>query len=106
VMGPDAGIGFGPRIAAQWGWMNLPHSHQATLHFGWALQAPVGDFGGRFRPLVDLDLRAGANIPYRRSLRYDYWDNRSALAKAGVPEENLRRAYPVFGGNLGVGFTF
>ncbi|MEC8424259.1 MAG: hypothetical protein VX000_10815, partial [Myxococcota bacterium] len=106
VMGPDAGIGFGPRIAAQFGWMNVPHSHQATLHFGWALQPPIGNFGGRVRPLVDLDLRAGANIPYRRSLRYDFWSEKEELERQGVPEEHLRRAYPVFGGNLGVGFTF
>lgn len=103
VLGPDAGIGFGPRFAARFGWMNLPHSYQTTLHFGWALQPPIGNFGGRFRPLVDLDIRGGALIPYRRTLKRDIVDDPEAF---GVEADDVSLVTPVFGGNLGVGFTF
>ncbi len=103
VLGRDAGIGFGPRFALQWGWLNLPHSWQATGHFGWALQPPIGNFGKRFRPLVDLDLRAGAMIPHRRSLRLDIYDDPEGF---GVDDKDAKRVFPVFGANLGAGFTF
>ena len=35
VLGRDAALGFGPRIAAQFGWVNMPHSFQPTLHVGY-----------------------------------------------------------------------
>lgn len=90
VLGRDAGIGFGPRFAARFGWTNLPHALQTTGHFGWAIQPPVGNFGGRFRPLVDLDLRGGVSIALKRSLQIDQGNH----------------VKPVFGATLGVGFTF
>jgi hypothetical protein len=96
VLGPDAGIGFGPRFGWRWGWVNMPHGYQTTLHFGWAVQPPIPEAGGRVRPLLDLDLRGGVGIPSRRSLRID-------LAKDELKESAVQ---PVFGANLGVGLTF
>jgi hypothetical protein len=103
VMGRDAGIGFGPRFAARFGWLNMSHGLQSTLHFGWAIQPPIGNFGGRFRPLVDLDLRGGAHFSTNRSLQIDLADDESLWEDDDHPE---RKISPVFGGNLGVGFTF
>ena len=104
VLGRDAGIGFGPRFAARWGWTNIPHGGQATAHFGWAFQPPIGDFGKRFRPMVDLDLRGGVNIPMRRSLQYDAWEETKDLPKSN--DDRVSRVSPVIGLNAGIGFTF
>lgn len=95
VFGRDAGIGFGPRLAWRWGWVNMPHGYQTTLHFGYAVQPPIPQASGRVRPLIDLDLRGGIAIPVRRSLRLE-------LSEA----EGKTRIEPVFGANLGVGLTF
>ena len=95
VLGRDAGIGFGPRFAWRWGWVNMPHGYQTTLHFGWAVQPPIPEAGGRVRPLLDLDLRGGVAIPSRRSLRIE-------LAE----QLDQSRVQPVFGANLGIGLTF
>lgn len=100
VLGRDAGIGFGPRFAAQWGWTNMPHGWQTTGHFGWAIQPPIGDFGGRVRPMVDLDLRGGIAIPRPRSLHFDMVE---ATKNDDKPE---RRIEEVFGATLGIGLTF
>ena len=95
VLGRDAGIGFGPRFAWRWGWVNMPHGYQTTLHFGWAVQPPIPSASGRVRPLLDLDLRGGVGIPVRRSLRVE--------AAEKLQES---RVQPVFGANIGVGLTF
>ena len=95
VLGRDAGIGFGPRFAWRWGWVNMPHGYQTTLHFGWAVQPPIPEAAGRVRPLLDLDLRGGVGIPVRRSLRIE-----------AAEELGESRVQPVFGANLGVGLTF
>ncbi|HCH66904.1 MAG TPA: hypothetical protein DFR83_29135 [Deltaproteobacteria bacterium] len=95
VLGPNAGIGFGPRFAWQWGWVNMPHGYQTTLHFGYAWQPPVPQAGGRVRPLIDFDIRGGVGIPVRRSLR---------IEAAEALDES--RVQPVFGANLGIGLTF
>jgi len=96
VLGRDAGIGFGPRFAARFGWTNLPHAFQPTGHFGWAIQPPIGDFGGRVRPLVDLDLRGGVAWALPKSLQLD-------LADESGEESSVM---PVFGATIGAGFTF
>ena len=95
VFGRDAGIGFGPRLAWRWGWVNMPHGYQTTLHFGWAWQPPVPAASKRVRPLVDLDVRGGVGLPVRRSLRIE-----------AAEELGESPVQPVFGGNLGVGLTF
>jgi hypothetical protein len=96
VMGRDAGIGFGPRVSWRNGWTNLPHAWQSTLHFGWAIQPPIGDFGKRFRPLVDADLRGGISMGLRNSIQRE-------IARE---EANEAVVMPVFGLSLGLGFTF
>ena len=103
VLGRDAGIGFGPRFALQWGWTNIPHGWMTTGHFGWAIQPKIGDFGGRVRPMIDLDFRGGVAIARPRSLQFD------AIAAAEADKENdkpERRVEEVFGATLGVGMTF
>ncbi len=103
VFGRDAGIGFGPRLAFRFGWNNMPHGVTTTGHFGWAIQPPIGDFGGRVRPLVDIDLRGGAMIPTDRSLARDPLPGYEQLDKEGNPESPVQ---PLFGGTLGIGLTF
>ncbi|NOY25505.1 MAG: hypothetical protein GXP62_06485 [Oligoflexia bacterium] len=88
----DAGIGFGPRLAARVGWSNLPHAIQTTGHFGWAIQPGFLPSGQRVRPLIDADARAGIAIPVKKSLVRD------ATGKGSV--------LPVFGITLGIGLTF
>ena len=108
VLGRDAGLGFGPRLALRTGWTNLPHAWQTTGHFGWSYQPPIGDFGGRFRPLVDADFRGGVSVASANSLQRD------AAAAAEVVEDNGEAdrfggesaVMPVFGLTVGIGFTF
>jgi hypothetical protein len=106
VLGRDAGIGFGPRFALRFGWLNMPHGLQTTAHFGWAIQPPIGDFGGRFRPLIDLDLRGGVNIDMPRSLHLEAAeaDNKKVNGDWDYGEE--KRVSKVFGLTAGIGFTF
>jgi hypothetical protein len=87
VLGRDAGIGFGPRFALRFGWTNVPHNLQPTLHFGWAFEPPfIPKIGERVRPLVDIDLRGGLAIPFGQHLYPDI--------------------APVFGATIGAGLTF
>jgi len=115
VLGRNAGIGFGPRFAAQVGWVNLPHSLMTTGHFGWAIQPPIPAASGRVRPMIDLDLRGGVAIARRRSLQWDYAElgdltDDQYKAKTGNPAPNPyvkeNRVEPVLGINLGIGLTF
>jgi len=86
LLGANAGIGIGPRFALRAGGTNTPVATQVEGHFGWTLQAPVGEASGRVRPLIDTDFRAGAVIPTGNSLFED--------------------VTPIFGGTVGVGLTF
>jgi len=96
VFGRDAGIGFGPRLLWRNGWTNLPHAWQSTLHFGWSVQPPIGEFKKRFRPLVDADLRGGISVAANNSVQREIARNTDG---EGV-------VMPVFGLTMGVGFTF
>lgn len=91
----DAGIGFGPRFSARFGWTNIPHAFQTTGHFGWAFQPPIPEASGRVRPLIDVDLRGGVAIARERSLQRDLAD---------ISDES--NVMPVFGINAGLGLTF
>ena len=103
VLGRDAGIGFGPRFAARFGWTNIPHAFQTTGHFGWALQPPIPQAGGRVRPMLDADLRGGVAIARERSLQRDL----AASTQADNDEDNDEsNVMPVFGLNIGIGLTF
>jgi hypothetical protein len=103
VLGRDAGIGFGPRFAARFGWTNIPHAFQTTAHFGYAYQLPFPKAGGRVRPLVDADLRGGMAIARSRSLQRDL----AASTQNDNDEDNDEgNIMPVFGLNIGVGLTF
>ncbi len=103
VLGRDAGIGFGPRFAGRFGWTNIPHAYQTTAHFGWAIQPPIPQAGGRVRPMLDADLRGGVAIARQRSLQRDL----SASTKADNDEDNDEgNVMPVFGLNIGIGLTF
>ncbi len=96
VFGRDAGVGFGPRLLWRNGWTNLPHAWQSTLHFGWSVQPPIGDFKKRFRPLVDADLRGGISMAAVNSIQRE-------IARED-PDEGV--VMPVFGLTMGLGFTF
>lgn len=98
VLGRDAGLGFGPRFALKTGWTNLPHAWQTTGHFGWAYQPPIGEFGGRFRPLVDADFRGGVSLAAKNSLQREIAKD-DTIDKEGI-------VMPVFGLTAGIGFTF
>lgn len=89
----DAGLGFGPRLAARVGWANMPHGLQTTGHFGWAIQPGFLPAGERVRPLLDLDARGGIAIRTEHSLFKDTRGDRKLIQ-------------PVFGLTLGVGLTF
>lgn len=119
VLGRDAGLGFGPRIAMRTGWTNLPHAWQTTAHFGWSYQPPVGEFGKRFRPLVDADFRGGVSVAAPNSLQRDVAcfsnPDRGGCEAVEVVEgdEDISGAIddegvvmPVFGLTAGIGFTF
>jgi len=103
VLGRDAGIGFGPRFAARFGWTNIPHALQTTAHFGWAFQPPIPEAGGRVRPMIDADLRGGVAIARERSLQRDVAD----ATQADNDEDNDEGyVMPVFGLTAGIGLTF
>lgn len=91
VLGRDAGLGFGPRIAARWGWVNMPHGWQVTLDPGWAFQPRILPSRERLRPLVDVAIRGGIAIPREKSLQLETGEGAVS---------------PVFGLTAGVGFTF
>lgn len=110
VFGRDAGIGFGPRIQWRNGYTNLPHAWQSTLNFGWAIQPPVGDFGKRFRPMVDADLRGGFSLAAKNSVQRNIarGDTNFDGSLTGSEDKDNGEGVmmPVFGLTLGVGFTF
>ncbi|MBN1336732.1 MAG: hypothetical protein JXB39_12310 [Deltaproteobacteria bacterium] len=91
LLGSDAGIGFGPRIALRMGFTNLPHAFQPELNVGWALQPPMPAGKNRMRPLVDVNLRGGASVARERSLQM---------------EAGGSTVIPVLGLTAGVGSTF
>lgn len=91
VLGRDAGLGLGPRIAMRVGWTNLPYALQTTAHFGWAIAVPGGPTG-RIRPYVDIDGRVGAVFPFEPSLYH-------IGADTDIPVS------PIFGLTAGIGTT-
>lgn len=91
VMGRDAGVGLGPRLALRIGWTNVPYALQTTGHFGWNFAAPLIKGGERVRPFVDIDARAGVSWPFATSLYHD---------------DNPVTVVPVFGLSAGIGTTF
>ena len=108
VFGRDAGLGFGPRLAMRTGWTNLPHAWQQTFHFGWAIQPPLGKFGGRFRPLVDADFRAGFSWAAKNSLQQDVVELKETTTdeEVSLALTDEGKVMPVFGLTAGIGFTF
>jgi len=112
VFGRDAGIGFGPRIQWRNGYTNLPHAWQSTLHFGWSVMPPIGEFNKRFRPLIDADFRGGFSLAAMNSVQRNLARGDTNLdgnvddldAKDGGVGEGV--VMPVFGLTVGVGFTF
>jgi hypothetical protein len=110
VFGRDAGIGFGPRIQWRNGYTNLPHAWQSTLHFGWSIMPPIGEFTKRFRPIVDADFRGGFSLAAMNSIQRNLArgdtnldGNVDDLDSEGGGEGVVM---PVFGLTVGVGFTF
>lgn len=96
----DATAGIGPRAYLKFGGSNVPHALEASGHLGMTTDATFGkkEFKGRVAPLLDLDLFAGALIPYGDTLFRE-------------SERNDKDKFPpivsaTFGMTLGVGTTF
>ena len=110
VFGRDAGIGFGPRLQWRNGYTNLPHAWQSTLHFGWALEPNIGNFDKRFRPLFDMDARGGFSFAAANSIQRNIARGDENLDGETTGDESADNGegllMPVFGLNIGVGFTF
>jgi len=97
VLGRDAGIGLGPRIAMRVGWSNVPYALVTTAHFGWNFAIPLKKpIGPRVRPFVDVDGRAGAQwffVPSRS------WQSINEATDSPVP------IAPVLAITAGIGTT-
>ena len=96
----DATAGIGPRAYVKFGGSNVPHALEASGHLGMTSDATFGkkEFKGRVAPILDLDLFAGALIPYGDTLFRE-------------SEKNDKDKFPAivsatFGLTLGVGTTF
>jgi hypothetical protein len=99
-MGPNASIGFGPRIYFRTGWYNAPHAADLSGHIGWTAKSPTSKKAtGRVRMLLDIDLYGGAMVPYRDSV-FTAGENGN-----GKPKK-LGKAMPNFGFVASVGMTF
>lgn len=99
----DATFGIGPRAYARFGWYNLPHAFDLTGHIGLTEDPSFGkkDHKGRVVGLIDLDLFAGALLPFGQTLlNTEYKDptDPSKGYKVGVR--------PTFGFTVGGGFSF
>ena len=110
VFGRDAGIGFGPRIQWRNGYTNLPHAWQSTLHFGWSVMPPMGEFTKRFRPVLDADFRGGFSLAAMNSIQRNLarGDNNldGNVNDADGEPSGEGVIMPVFGLTIGAGFTF
>jgi len=69
LLGRDAGVGLGPRLALRFGSVDNPDAFQTSAHFGWSQVAPTGEYDGRVRPFIDADLRVGMLLPGADSLQ-------------------------------------
>ncbi len=98
VLGRDASLGFGPHFSLRAGVSDLPWAVQTTAHFGLTKEPPIDALRSakRVRPLIDLDVRAGASVAMKGSIQRD-------LSKLVKDERYVK---PVFGLTLGVGTTF
>lgn len=96
----DATEGIGPRAYIKFGGANTPHVLEASGHLGMTADATFGKktFKGRVAPLLDLDLFAGALIPYGDTLFRD--------SKKNDNDKFPPLVSPTFGLTLGVGMTF
>jgi hypothetical protein len=106
----DASIGFGPRLHWRNGYTNLPHAWQSTLHFGWAIEPNLGQKGNRFRPMIDADFRGGFSLAAVNSVQRNIARGDENLDGETSGDEKADNGesitMPVFGLNVGVGFTF
>ena len=71
LLGRDAGVGLGPRLALRFGTVDIPDAFQTSAHFGWSQVAPTGEYDGRVRPFIDADLRVGMLSPREGSLQLE-----------------------------------
>jgi hypothetical protein len=93
LLGKDAGIGLGPRVAVRLGRLDLPRANQLTFHGGYTLKAPGIEADGRIRPFIDADFRVGMIFPQTGSLQL-------------MGGESASLVQPTFGMTAGVGTTF
>lgn len=110
-IGRDIALGIGPRLVLRSAWLNIPHSWQPTLHFGWSF--PINAISGnqRVRPFVDLDARGGMVLLRHKSLIYDTWTDdtftpNETQTNQPSSDQRIGRVMPVFGLTAGIGTTF
>lgn len=92
VFGRDAAFGYGFRVGARWGFVNMPKSWATTLHVGYTYPLNMLEVNKRVRPVVDADFRVGTMIARPRNLSYDI----GAIDKVS----------PLFGLTVSAGTTF
>ena len=102
VLLKDAPYGMGPRAYLRFGGMNAPHVLDISGHIGITEEPTFGKrtYRGRVIPILDLDLYAGAWIPYGDTLLRD---------TSATPDDDGNfpvLVLPNLGFTLGVGFTF
>ena len=95
LLGKDAGIGIGSRVAIRWGKADFPDAYVLTAHGGHSMLMPGVESSGRVRPFVDADFRAGLVMLRTGSLQ--------ALGDGGLADGMIQ---PTFGLTAGVGTTF
>lgn len=66
MLGKEAARGIGIRGYARWGWTNVPHRWDATVHGGLTTMGPLGG-DGRFKTVLDADAYVGVVIPHGKS---------------------------------------
>jgi hypothetical protein len=104
VLLKDATYGMGPRGFVRVGWYNLPHTLELSGHIGATTDPTFGkkEYKGRVVPLFDLDLFAGAMIPFGQTVL-----NTTVYKDPEDPDRGYKRVVlPNLGFTLGAGFSF
>jgi hypothetical protein len=99
----DAAYGIGPRLFVRGGWHNAPHAIEATGHIGFTEDPSFGkkEYKGRVVPLIDLDLFAGALIPFGDTIFVGQPRDAGDLSQGYRPI-----VLPHLGFTAGFGFSF
>lgn len=105
VLLKDAGAGIGPRGYVRFGWYNAPHAFDVSGHIGFTEDPTFGkkEYKGRIMPLIDLDLFAGALIPFGDTL---FRGTRRVTPRGENSSGRAPQVLPNFGFSFGAGLSF